>query len=485
MTDPIVYQVHTREWLRRWPRERGLCRLGDVPETEIDRLANLGFDFIWLLGVWQTGQAGAAISRTNAAWRPDFVQALPDLTEEDITGSTFAIVSYTVHRDFGGDDALAKLRRRFAERGMKLLLDFVPNHTALDHPWVSEHPEFYVNGSAADLAARPENYIGIGDRIFAHGRDPYFTGWPDTLQLNYGNPELQAAMLDQLRQVARRCDAVRCDMAMLLLPEIFQRTWGIPSEPFWERALPAARKISPEFVFAAEVYWGLERRLQQIGFDYTYDKTLYDLLVHQDAGGVAARLSESPDFLTRSVHFLENHDEPRAAAVFPAAVHKAAALLTFCLPGMRLFHDGQLEGYRRKPSIHLARRAVEMPDADLLSFYTTLLKVLRTDGAWRRLGTVEAWAGNPTSQEIFCFGLAVEGRIPLLGAVNFSSHQSQCYAQFPADTMAAQSLILSNVFGNEKYPRDGAELQTRGLYLDLQPWACQVFQVSYSTQNAT
>ena len=478
MSGPIVLQVHTRDWLRRCSGGAGLCSLGEVPEAELDRFVAAGFDFVYLLGVWQTGRAGPRISQTNKAWRAGFLEALPDLQEGDICGSTFAVVSYTVHRDFGGAAALERLRGRLRERQIGLMLDFVPNHTAIDHPWVSEHPEYYGGGTVADLAGKPENYIQLGDRIFAHGRDPYFPGWPDTLQLNYGQTALQAAMMGELESVAKQCDAVRCDMAMLILPEIFQRTWGIVAEPFWERAMTAVRRFAPDFLFVAEVYWNLESRLQQTGFDYTYDKTLYDLLVEQNAAGVKGRLSGDSESLARSVHFLENHDEPRAAAVFPPVVYEPAALATFCLPGMRLFHDGQIEGYHRKPSIHLARRAVETPDKDLVSFYAKLFGVLRSVGEWLVLSTMEAWGGNPTFEDILCSGGRSGEGLDWLAAINYSGHGSQCYVRFPDDWFESGEVILSNVFGEEKYTREAGEMGSRGLYLDLEPWAYQVFRVS-------
>ena len=107
----------------------------------------MGFDWVWFLSVWQTGPAAQQVSRSNPEWRKEFQETLPDLREEDIAGSGFAITGYTVHRDLGGDAALARLRQRLQKRGLKLMLDFVPNHMAPDHPWVDEHPEYFVHGS--------------------------------------------------------------------------------------------------------------------------------------------------------------------------------------------------------------------------------------------------------------------------------------------------------------------------------------------------
>ncbi len=229
---PSLYQINTRVWLTELSRTLGrAATLDDVPDAALDRLAAQGFDWVWFLSVWQTGPAAQAISRANPEWRREFVETLPDLTDDDIAGSGFAIQNYTVHRDLGGDAALARLRQRLHTRGLKLMLDFVPNHMAPDHPWIDEHPDYFIHGSESDLARSPRNYCRVptknGPLLLAYGRDPYFDGWPDTLQLNYGNPELQQAMIGELVRIAGQCDGVRCDMAMLVLPDVFESTWGI------------------------------------------------------------------------------------------------------------------------------------------------------------------------------------------------------------------------------------------------------------------
>ena len=185
---PSLYQLNTRVWLERLSREAGRrITLEDIDDATIDSFAERGFDWIWLLSVWQTGAAGRAVSRSNPQWRDEFQTVLPDLIEDDISGSGFAITAYTVGEVLGGERALAQFRQRLARRGIKLMLDFVPNHTAPDHPWVKTHPEYYVEGSEEMVAATPENYLRIdtdwGPKILSFGRDPNFPGWPDTLQL--------------------------------------------------------------------------------------------------------------------------------------------------------------------------------------------------------------------------------------------------------------------------------------------------------------
>ena len=221
--------MNTRVTLSGLSRKLGKhATLDDFPDSELVRLAGEGFDWIWFLGVWQTGPAGRKVSLSHEEWQAEYRQLLPDFQEEDVCGSCFAIRDYSAHVDFGGDAALGRLRDRVHSHGMRLLLDFVPNHTAPDHPWVQEHPEFYIHGNEELLAREPQNYARVttpnGEVILAFGRDPYFDGWPDTFQLNYAEPSLQEEQARVLEKIATLCDGVRCDMAMLVLPDVFERT---------------------------------------------------------------------------------------------------------------------------------------------------------------------------------------------------------------------------------------------------------------------
>ena len=403
---PSLYQVNTRVWLTDLSRTLGRDRstLDDVPDAALDRLAEQGFDWVWFLSVWQTGPAAQAISRANPEWRREFEETLPDLSDDDIDGSGFAIQNYTVHRDLGGDAALARLRQRLHARGLKLMLDFVPNHMAPDHPWIDEHPDYFIHGSETDLARSPRNYVRVptanGPVLLAHGRDPYFDGWPDTLQLNYGHPQLQQAMIGELVRIAGQCDGVRCDMAMLVLPDVFESTWGIPTVPFWPQAIASVRRQHPDFQFMADVYWGREWTMQQEGFDYAYDKRLYDRLRERHTRPVREHFHAGLDYQDKLARFLENHDEPRAAATFQPDVHEAAAVITFLSPGLRFFHQGQFEGRRTRISPHLVRGPEEAIDQRLEQFYERLLAVLRQpavrNGQWQLLDCAPAWDGNWT-----------------------------------------------------------------------------------------
>ncbi len=487
MRYPTLFQINTRIWLQRLSREVGKpITLADVDDAMLDGFAEKGFDWIWLLSVWQIGAAGRAVSRSNPQWSAEFRTILPDLTEEDICGSGFAIIDYTVSDALGGEAALAQFREKLARRDMKLLLDFVPNHTAPDHAWVNTRPDYYVESSEEALAAAPQNYLRVetdrGPKILAYGRDPNFAGWPDTLQLNYANPELQAARVDELIAIAGKCDGIRCDMAMLLLPEIFQRTWGITPEPFWPKATAAVHAKYPAFTFMAEVYWDLEWTLQQQGFAYCYDKRLYDRLRDRHVGPIRDHLSAGLDYQDKLARFLENHDEPRAASEFPWPQHQAAAIVTFLSPGLRFFHQGQVDGARIRVPTHLCRGPVEPTSPEITAFYTRLLRVLKTgafrDGAWSQINPQPAWAGNWTSEDFIAFVWAGDNGARHLVVVNYADNQGQCRLPLSFPEFRGKPVRLTDLTGTEVYDRDGSELLEPGLFIDHAPWQFNVFGLS-------
>jgi Alpha amylase, catalytic domain len=486
---PSLYQINTRVWLTGLSRRLGKpVTLDDIPDSELDSLAAMGFDWIWLLSVWQTGSGAQKVSRSNPEWRREFEETLPDLTEDDIPGSGFAITGYTVHENLGGDPALARLRDRLKKRGLKLMLDFVPNHMGLDHPWIEDHPEYFVQGSELDLARAPQNYTWVkrkkGDLLLAYGRDPYFSGWPDTLQLNYANPDLQDAMIGELVRISSQCDGVRCDMAMLVLPDVFERTWGHRAPLFWPRATQTVRQQHPDFCLMAEVYWDLEWTLQQQGFNYAYDKRLYDRLRDHHARPVREHFHAGLDYQDKLARFLENHDEPRAAATFPPGIHEAATAITFLSPGLRFFHQGQFEGCKKRISPHLGRGPSEPTDEPINEFYDRLLTILKQpilrDGSWQLLECQPAWDDNWTNDCFIAFGWQSAGQSSLIVVVNYAPNQSQCHVHLPLADLPGKPWCLRDQLSGQCYRWNGDDLAARGLFVDLTPWQASILSLTES-----
>ncbi len=416
---PSIYEINALVWVRELSRKYGReVTLANVPAPEWDWIAEWGFDGVWLMGVWERSPEGIRIALGHPGLRQDYTRALPDWTDEDVVGSPYCIRRYEVDPQLGGRAGLAAARAELAARGLRLLLDFVPNHTAIDHPWVDEHPEYYVQGSAEEGSNR-DYFFERGGHVFACGRDPYFPAWTDVAQLNAFSPGLRDAVIATVKDIASQCDGVRCDMAMLLISDIFARTWGDRPGPraateYWRDVIGAVKADTPGFLFIAEAYWDLEWELQQQGFDHCYDKRLYDRMEHSTAGDVRGHLWADLQYQNKLIRFLENHDEPRAAATFAPDKHRAAAVAIATLPGAKLWHEGQFEGKKVRLPVQLGRRPDEPVDEDLLAFYRELLmqtrdcrgewalsdegdgRVLawnRRDGA-RRMRTMINWSGD-------------------------------------------------------------------------------------------
>jgi hypothetical protein len=482
---PVIYEINTWVWLQELNQEfKSPVTLADVPREEWDDIADLKVDAVWFMGVWERSPAGIDVANKNEGLLADFRRALPDYRTEDNVGSPYCVRQYVVDQHLGGPVGLAVARKELADRGIRLILDFVPNHVAPDHPWVSTHPGYFIQGDDEDVRGDPASFVAAGGRILACGRDPYFPAWPDVLQLNAFQPGLRQAVIETLSDMAGQCDGVRCDMAMLLMNPIFERTWdgragGRPEAEYWPEIIPAVKKSYPDFLFIAEAYWDLEWELQHQGFDYCYDKKLYDRLEHGHAESIRLHLCADPAYQRKLVRFIENHDEPRAAEAFSPEKERAAAVTIATVTGAKLFHEGQFEGRKVRPPVFLGRRPKETPDGGLQAFYAKLLDAISAplfrDGEWL-LCPCTGWPDNPGYQNLVAWSWVKDDDRCLI-VVNLSDTGAQARVQAPWDEIRGKTWRLVDALSGATYDRNGDEMRDPGLYVDLGPWNYHFFRL--------
>ncbi len=405
---PLVYEINTRIWLKKLSAiHNRAITLGNVPDSEFVFFASSGFDIVWLMGVWNPSLYSKSIATAHPGLRTSFFEHVDEIAPGDIASSPYSIPSYTVSDLLGGKDELVKFREKLHAYGIKLMLDFVPNHLALDNEWLPKHPEYFISLPRAEWVHDPgAGFEYVHGKYLACGKDPFFAPWTDTLQLNYARHETHEMMTGNLLKISDLCDAVRCDVAMLVLKSVFNSTWSRLSGPmpheFWSNAIATVKARHPGFIFLAESYWNKEWELQQLGFDFTYDMPFYDFISSAPVNveKLSGHLKGQWDYQKHLCRFIENHDEQRAAEKI-GLNNKAAALVFLAAPGMHLVHQDQMSGYHKKIPVQLLKQAPEINDTDLEELYGKLFQLQKKP--LFQEGQI-SWLEVNTSCSSHCFG---------------------------------------------------------------------------------
>lgn len=389
-SNPHLIEINTRVFLN-YMREKYSSpdmTLSLIPDDEWLKLKHLGFDIVWLMGVWKTSTISADISRDEEFLREFVKKVGSDMSI--VSSSPYSIVEYKLDSFFGFEWELKALKEKLNSFGLKLYLDFVSNHMAIDSEFSKECVDCFVCGDKEDYERNKELFCEkkIGDSVYyiAHGRDPNFPAWKDTIQLNYFNPKTREKMISELIKISDLCDGIRCDMVMLSLNDIHQNVWGWvlnkkgyhkPEEEFWQKAISEVKSVNPQFVFMAEVYWGLEWKLQQLGFDYTYDKVFYDRLKNMGAEEVKGHLRAERLYQKKSVRFVDNHDEEPSIVCFNNKKRAlSASVMISTVKGLRFYNDMQLKGISLRVPVQISVFDYEKyKDIEIEKFYEKLLKI--------------------------------------------------------------------------------------------------------------
>jgi glycosidase len=478
---PILYEISTRPWLFELSKKYGksITKIKDIPLEEFDYLKENGIEIVWMMGVWKLGTYGLEFDK-----KLDYSDVLPDWTEDDVIGSPYAISEYTCNPSIGSNDDLVWLREELHSRNMKLMLDFVPNHSAIDAPTAS-NPKLYIR--APEGKKNPNKYTdsGIAFGRYNYDADP----WKDVIQWNYWEPETREIMKDNLMTILSYADGARCDVASLMLNDAFEKTWKEeldywgykrPENEFWEYAFNEVKKKYPNAILLAEVYgdWEIES-LYKVGFTYTYDKELLDKLEGSASDVNEYIHSRNIEYWDHSAHFVENHDENRIVYNVNGNIEKAKAAGTIAatLGGMIFMNHGQWSGFRNKLDVHLRRGADEAEDTGIKKYYERLMKIVQ-DPAFTGSNYYFVYNMSGEKSNDFIAYLREDGNSHYLVVVNYS------------DGTGCANVPIYNIEGNGDHPiheviddveyiRNVDSIRNEGLIVCLKPWQSQIFKYNY------
>jgi Alpha amylase, catalytic domain len=483
---PHLYEINTWEWLEELSGKAGRqVKLADVPDSEWDALAGRGFDIVWLMGMWKRSAEGRRLA-LEPAIAASYASALPGWKAEDVVGSPYAVAAYRPDPRIGTWRDVDGVRRKLRARNLALFLDFVGNHTAVDHPWTRAHPEFYVQGTGQDFDRDPGSFYRretkTGTFFLALARDPYFPPWRDLAQLNHFHPAMRKAQLADLCTIARHCDGVRCDMAMLQLNDIFAQGWSRflghvtpPATEFWADAKGAV----PNLTLLAESYWGTRDRLLDLGFSFAYDKDIYDAVRDLKIADVRAQLAAPFALQSHLTRFLENHDEARCAVTFGGPRLPALGTLLSTLPGMRFYQRGELEGRKIRLPIQLRTAVEEPPDPASVTFFEKILKVTNEEvfhtGNWNLLPVLPE--GDSTSQNLIAYEWRSAGAWKMI-VVNLSANAAQGRIPLGNRVSISQEYVFYDQWDEVRYARHGEELHNIGLFVRREAFQTHLFQIT-------
>jgi len=473
-----IYEINTMTWLFSLSVKYGHnINLDNIPDEEWQTIADLKFTAVWLMGVWERSLKAIEINQKDQEFMDLASQTLPDFNaEKDLIGSAYSVSAYRINKTIGNNkDSLVRTKAKLNNLGLKLILDFVPNHVSLDHQWSDTHPEYFIQGTSKNYQDEEDNdksYKKIGSNIYALARDPKYKPWNDVLQLNIFSDDLRKAQINLLDEIAVQCDGVRCDMAMLMLSEIFSATWKeqlntYPTHEYWQQIIQATKKKYPNFIFIAECYWNTQDKLIELGFDYCYDKEFSDYLFNDEINLFRQRISQPVDLQKHYLRFIENHDEPRVASLFSETKLKASAVILMFAPGAKLMYEGQLEGRIVKTLVQLGRDPVQSINWDIYNFYVQLMlvnnEIFNSPTSWQIID-------YPNDERIIIFSIKNKSDSYFLIVTNWSSKIKNLNIEL--NQTIDKVIIIFNTLDLQGYLKINQTL----LSLSLKPYQALIMQ---------
>ncbi len=418
MPRTVLMAKSTLVWLFQLSQKYGypIERLDQIPDEELDELADRGFTALWLIGLWERSNA----SKTIKQWTGN----------PEAAASAYSLHDYDIAGELGGWGALTNLRDRCARRGIRLGSDMVPNHTGIDSRWVMENPDRFLqlrhapfptySFNGGNLSGRDgigiyieDHYYNRSDaavvfkridfntgdiRYIYHGNDGTSMPWNDTAQIDFLNPEAREAVIQTIIGVCKQFSIVRFDAAMTLAKRHIQRLWypepghggdiasraehaisaeefnrRIPEE-FWREVVDRCAAEAPGTLLLAEAFWMMEGYfVRTLGMHRVYNSAFMNMLKNEENAKYRATIINTlefdPEILKRFVNFMNNPDEDTAVAQFGKGdKYFGICTLLVTMPGLPMFGHGQIEAYTEKYGMEYRRSYHdEQPDTEVIS----------------------------------------------------------------------------------------------------------------------
>ncbi len=414
----ILMAKNSYVWLDQLSKWYGreIRTLDQIPDEELDKLAQRGITGLWLIGLWERSKASQRIKQR--------------MGDHDAVASAYSLFSYDIAADLGGWGALENLRWRAWQRGVRLSADMVPNHMGIDSQWVLDHPDwflsvpyapypgysfnsevlsddlrvgiwledhYYSKSDAAVVFKRVDRWTG-DTRYIYHGNDGTSMPWNDTAQLDYLKAEVREAVIQTILHVARNFPIIRFDAAMTLAKKHIQRLWfpepgaggAIPSrsehgltraqfdaaipEEFWREVVDRVAAEVPDTLLLAEAFWLMEGYfVRTLGMHRVYNSAFMHMMRDEDNAKYRLVMKNVLEFdtqvLKRFVNFMNNPDEKTAIEQFgDGDKYFGVATVMATLPGLPMFGHGQFEGFREKYGMEFrCAKWDEQPNEGLIS----------------------------------------------------------------------------------------------------------------------
>ncbi len=405
MPDVVMIAKNVFVWLHQLTEKYGreIKRLDEIPDEELDKLAEWNFTALWLIGIWERSSASKKIKQFTG--------------NPEAAASAYSLYDYEIARELGGEDAFQNLKRRAIQRGIRLASDMVPNHTGIFSKWIIEKPDYFIQTdrppfpsykfTGADLSDDNRVEIRIEDKYYTredaavvferkdkitgetryiyHGNDGTYMPWNDTAQLNLLNSETRESLIRLIEHVARKTPIIRFDAAMTLTQKHYQRLWfpepgeggAIPSrsdysmtkqeflkkmpDEFWREVVDRINKDLPNTLLLAEAFWLMEGYfVRTLGMHRVYNSAFMHMMMKEENSNyrklIINTLQFNPEILKRYVNFMSNPDEETAVNQFGKGdKYFGVAIMMVTLPGLPMFGHGQIEGFAEKYGMEYKR----------------------------------------------------------------------------------------------------------------------------------